>query len=148
MASRTASSSGVVTIHTAVVVASARMRRIRPRKSATGPIVALIFAMLADASDYSEWKTGRRATGLVFSAGSISFKFGTGVAGAATGWILTAAGYVANVQQSGDSLHAIRLLISLFPAAAAIAAVVLFRFYPIDDHLLETIEKDLAARQQ
>jgi len=33
-----------------------------------GPISTLLWVMYADTADYSEWKTGRRATGLVFSA--------------------------------------------------------------------------------
>ena len=41
-----------------------------------GIIFPLVWSMYADAADYSEWKTGRRATGLVFSASSMSQKFG------------------------------------------------------------------------
>jgi glycoside/pentoside/hexuronide:cation symporter, GPH family len=114
---------------------------------ATGPIVALFFAMLADASDYSEWKTGRRATGLTFSAGSLSFKFGTGVAGALTGWVLSLTGYVANTAQPATALLGIRLLMSLLPAVAAVAAVVTLRFYPVDQAVLEQIEEDLATKR-
>jgi GPH family glycoside/pentoside/hexuronide:cation symporter len=113
---------------------------------ATGPIVALFFAMLADAADYSEWKTGRRATGLVFSAGTLSMKFGTGVAGALTGWVLTIFGYVANASQSPETLTGIRLLISLAPALAALAAIGVLRLYPIDARLAARIQGDLAAR--
>ncbi len=109
----------------------------------TGPIVALFFAMLADSSDYSEWKNGRRATGLLFSAGTLSFKFGTGIAGAITGGVLTMVGYVANVQQTPGTLEGIRLLISIFPAGAALLSVLVLRFYTLDAHLLERIEQDL-----
>ncbi len=115
---------------------------------ATGPIVVLFFAMLADAADYSEWKNNRRATGLVYSAGTLSMKFGTGVGGALTGWTLTIVGYTANVAQTPESLLGIRLLISVFPAAAAILGLVAFHFYPIDDKKLETIKEDLKARHQ
>ena len=41
-----------------------------------GPISALLWVMYADTADYSEWKTGRRATGLVFSASIMSNKLG------------------------------------------------------------------------
>lgn len=114
----------------------------------TGPIVALFFAMLGDAADYSEWRTGRRATGLVFSAGTVSFKFGTGVAGAMTGWLLTLFGYVANVAQLPESLLGIRLMISVFPAAAAVAAILVFMKYPINEELLRRIGDDLAERRK
>lgn len=113
---------------------------------ATGPIVALFFAMLGDAADYSEWKTGRRATGLVFSAGTLSMKFGTGVAGALTGWVLTLFGYVANAEQSPETLTGIRLLISILPALAAIVAIGVLRLYPIDARMAAQIEADLQSR--
>ena len=115
---------------------------------ATGPIVVLFFAMLADAADYSEWKTHRRATGLVYSAGTLSLKFGTGVGGALTGWTLTLVGYTANVEQTPESLMGIRLLISVFPAAAALLGLVAFHFYPIDEEMLDNIKDTLKERHQ
>jgi GPH family glycoside/pentoside/hexuronide:cation symporter len=114
----------------------------------TGPIVVLFFAMLADAADYSEWKNHRRATGLVYSAGTLSIKFGTGIGGALTGWTLMVVGYAANVEQTPEALTGIRLLISIFPAVAAILGLIAFRFYPIDDDLLETIKNTLKARHE
>ena len=48
----------------------------------------LIWSMYADAADYSEWKTKRRATGLIFSASSMSQKFGWTIGGALAGWLL------------------------------------------------------------
>ena len=41
----------------------------------------LFFVMLGDAADYSEFRNGRRATGLIYSAGSFATKFGGGIAG-------------------------------------------------------------------
>jgi GPH family glycoside/pentoside/hexuronide:cation symporter len=114
----------------------------------TGPIVVLFFAMLADAADYSEWKNHRRATGLVYSAGTLAIKFGTGIGGALTGWTLMVVGYAANVEQTPEALMGIRLLISIFPAVAAVLGLVAFRFYPIDDDLLETIKNTLKARHE
>ncbi len=111
------------------------------------PVVALFFSMLADTADYSEWKTGRRATGLIFSAGTVAMKFGSGIAGAFTGWILMAFGYVANVTQAPEALLGIRLLMSLFPALTAVALIILFQFYRIDERLLARIEEDLTKQR-
>ncbi len=113
----------------------------------TGPVITLFFAMLADTADYSEWKTHRRATGLVFSAGTLAIKFGTGIAGALTGWLLTVFGYVANVAQSPEALFGIKLLISVFPAIAALLALSIFHFYMIDDILLTRIQEELLERR-
>jgi GPH family glycoside/pentoside/hexuronide:cation symporter len=114
---------------------------------ATGPIVALFFAMLGDAADFAEWKLGSRMTGLVYSAGTLSMKFGTGVAGALTGWLLTAFGYIPNVGQTAEALDGIRLLISVFPAFAAAAAIIVFAFYPLNDSLVQAISKDLELKR-
>ncbi len=115
---------------------------------ATGPIVTLFFAMLADAADFSEWKTYRRATGLVYSAGTLSLKFGTGVGGALTGFTLTYFGYIAGVSQTEETLLGIRLLNSIFPAIAAILGLIAFSYYPINEKLLKTINDALAKRHQ
>lgn len=117
-------------------------------EAATGPIVVLFFAMLADAADYSEWKHYRRATGLVYSAGTLSMKFGTGIGGALTGWTLTVVGYTANVAQTPESLHGIRLLISIFPAVAALVGIIAFRFYPLNEDILATIKNTLKERHE
>jgi glycoside/pentoside/hexuronide:cation symporter, GPH family len=45
--------------------------------------------MYADTADYSEWKNGRRATGLVFSAASMSQKFGASIGMYMVGLLLT-----------------------------------------------------------
>jgi GPH family glycoside/pentoside/hexuronide:cation symporter len=111
------------------------------------PVVALYFSMLADSADYSEWKNGRRATGLVFSAGTVAMKFGSGVAGAAAGWILAGFGYVAGATQSADALLGIRLMMSLIPAGAALLILGLFQLYRIDDKLLAQVSEDLAAQR-
>jgi GPH family glycoside/pentoside/hexuronide:cation symporter len=112
----------------------------------TGPIVALFFAMLADAADYSEWKTNRRATALVFSAGTLSIKFGTAVAASISGWMLAWFGYVANVEQTSEALLGIRLLFSLIPAGVGVLLFVVFQFYRLDETLLLQIEAELNER--
>ena len=103
--------------------------------------------MLADAADYSEWKTGRRATALVFSAGALSMKFGTGIAGAMTGWLLNAYGYIAHAQQSEAALHGIRMLISIYPALACLIIIVVFQFYILKEPFLQKIHRELATKQ-
>ncbi|MFZ1082625.1 MAG: glycoside-pentoside-hexuronide (GPH):cation symporter, partial [Candidatus Kryptoniota bacterium] len=65
-----------------------------------GPTAPLIWAMYADTADYSEWKSGRRATGLVFSAATFAQKFGWALGGALTGWLLAYFGFVANIAQT------------------------------------------------
>jgi GPH family glycoside/pentoside/hexuronide:cation symporter len=56
-------------------------------------------------------------------------------------------GYVANVDQTAESLLGIRLLMSLFPALAALLIIALFQLYRIDEKLLARIEGDLAKQR-
>ncbi len=108
----------------------------------------LFFAMLGDAADYSEFKNGRRATGLVYSAGSFSTKFGGGVAGAIIGFVLAAFNY------SGQSAAAIEgaipgiiMLMSWIPSLIAIVAAVLMVIYPLDQNKLDEITIELNNRR-
>jgi GPH family glycoside/pentoside/hexuronide:cation symporter len=112
-----------------------------------GPAAALVFAMYADASDYSEWKTGRRSTGLVFAASSFAQKMGWALGGAATGWILAAFGYKAG-SSTPESLNGIRMLVSVIPAAASLLAAILPIFYSLDDKRVAGIEAELGERRK
>jgi GPH family glycoside/pentoside/hexuronide:cation symporter len=114
---------------------------------AASPMPVLFFAMLADTADYSEWTTRRRATGIVFSAGSFSMRFGVTLAGAVNGWLLGSFGYIANQAQTSNALLGIRLLMSLIPATIAAAGFVALRLYRIDDRLLRTMQTDLEVRR-
>ena len=70
------------------------------RQLAYGFTIPLLWAMMADVADYSEWKNRRRATAIVFSAIVFGLKAGLGFGGAIGGWVLSAYGYVPNVEQT------------------------------------------------
>ncbi len=112
-----------------------------------GCIFPLIWSMYADSADYSEWKQGRRATGLVFSASSMSQKFGWTIGGAATGWLLAFYGFQANVEQTAVTQHGIQLMLSILPAIAAVISVIFIAFYPLSEEKLEVIESELNAKR-
>ena len=100
--------------------------------------------MYADTADYSQWKTGRRATAMIFSAAAFAQKLGGAIAGAMIGWILASMGYIANQAQTGASEHGIVLLMTLIPGIIAIVAVVAIRFYPLTDEQQKQIQDDLS----
>lgn len=114
----------------------------------TGPLFPLIWAMYADTADYGEWRFGRRATGLIFSAGTFSQKMGWTVGAAVAGWLLGLYGYQANAAQNVNTLFGIRLLVSLMPAAACGLTVLAAPFYNLDAVLEKRIERELAVRRQ
>lgn len=112
------------------------------------PTAPLIWAMYADTADYSEWKWGRRATGLVFSAATFAQKLGWAFGGAVTGWLLAYFGFVANVVQTQGTQDGIRLMMSFIPAVGSILATVAVWFYTLDEPLMERIEQELTSRKK
>jgi GPH family glycoside/pentoside/hexuronide:cation symporter len=113
-----------------------------------GPLSPLLWAMYADAADYGEWKTGRRATGLVFSASTMSQKFGWAIGSAVALSLLGATGFQANVAQSPNVLTMLRLLMSVVPAGFGIVCIVLMLVYRLDAETMKTIQGELAARHR
>jgi glycoside/pentoside/hexuronide:cation symporter, GPH family len=107
----------------------------------------LIWSMYADTADYGEWKFGRRATGLVFSAATFSQKMGWAVGGAVAGFALTMIGFVANVAQSDGTLTGLRHMMSTIPAAIAVLVIIVALFYNLTSPVEKQIAADLQARR-
>ena len=113
-----------------------------------GPLSALLWAMYADTADYAEWKTGRRATGLIFSASIFAQKQGWGVSGGFTLILMSSLGFVANQVQTARSLHGLVELMSIFPAALGVLSLFLLMFfYPLNEHRMSQIAADLKQRR-
>jgi glycoside/pentoside/hexuronide:cation symporter, GPH family len=110
-----------------------------------GIIFPLVWSMYADTADYSEWKNGRRATGLVFSAASMSQKFGASIGIAMVGWILAFYGYQANIEQTEATQNGIRMMLSIYPALGALLAAGFIFIYPLKESVLESISHELAV---
>lgn len=109
----------------------------------------LFFAMLGDAADYSEYTNGRRATGLVYSAGSFATKFGGGIAGALIGLVLGIYGY-----NGLDSLAiqkavpGIIQLMSWIPAIIAVVGAACMLLYPLNQEMMSDITNTLKSRRE
>lgn len=109
----------------------------------------LFFTMLGDAADYSEYLHGRRATGLVYSAGSFATKFGGGVAGAIIGAVLAKYGYVGtDTETIAGAIPGIKLLMGYIPSAIAVVTAVLMLVYPLSDRKLSEITIELGKRRK
>lgn len=114
---------------------------------ALGPKSPLVFSMYADTADYSEWRTGRRATAMVFSAAAFAQKLGGALAGATIGWVLATMGYQANSTQTAESELGILILMTIIPAAFAFLAVIITRVYPLSSEELERVQSELYTRK-
>lgn len=112
-----------------------------------GIMPILFFAMLGDAADYSEYKNGRRATGLIFSAGTFAMKFGSGVAGAITLMILNIYNYDGKAEKTLEMLEGIKLNMSIVPALFVLLGVVALIMYPLTEKKMEVIEAKLKERR-
>lgn len=115
---------------------------------ASGPTMPLLWSMLADTADYSEWKNNRRATGLVYSAATFAQKTGFALGGVIVMGLLSMYGFVADQPQTEESVLGIRMAISVIPGLIAILAAVLLLFYPLNDKLVYNIEKELKKRKE
>jgi Na+/melibiose symporter-like transporter len=115
---------------------------------AYGPTIPLLWAMMADVADYSEWKTRRRATGFVFAGIVFALKAGLGFGGAICGWLLALYGYVPNAAQNGQALNGIRLTGSIYPALTFAIGVVALLFYGISKTLNLQIQDELIERRK
>ena len=115
---------------------------------AYGPTIPLLWAMMGDVADHSEWKTSRRATGIVFAGLVFALKAGLGFGGAIGGWLLDAYGYVPNVEQTATALTGIRLTASVYPAIVFLVGVACLFFYPITKELSLRIQNELAERRR
>ena len=113
-----------------------------------GPLMPLTWSMFADTADYAEWKFNRRATGLIFSAGTFSQKMGWTVGGAIAGWVLAAFHYQPNVAQTEEALVGIRLMMSILPAIGSLLVVGASFFYNLTERKLEVIEAELIERRK
>jgi glycoside/pentoside/hexuronide:cation symporter, GPH family len=111
----------------------------------TGPTSALLWAMFADTADYSEWRKGRRATGLIYSASGMSNKFGWVIGGALVALLLDRYGYQANVAQTAEGQHGIRLLMAIVPAVGTLLAGMGMFFYRLNEARMQKIQGELAV---
>lgn len=116
--------------------------------AAYGPTIPLLWAMIADVADYSEWKTGRRATGFVYAGIVFALKAGLGVGGALANGIIGGYGYVANAAQTPEALQGIRLSATIFSALPFALGVLCVLLYPIGKELNVRIGNELEMRRR
>ncbi len=112
-----------------------------------GSVFPLLWSMYADCADYSELKTGNRATGLIFSASSMSQKLGWALGTAVTGWLLFHFGFEANKVQSVETINGIKMFLSILPAIGTLLAIAFIYFYPLTDNKLKEITAELNKKR-
>ena len=116
---------------------------------AYAPTVPLLWAMIADVADHSEYVHYRRATGFVFAGVVFALKAGLGVGGAILGFLLSGFGYVSGsgVAQTDTAVQGIVLSSSIIPAACFFVGVIALFFYPISKEYNEKMQAELKVRR-
>jgi Na+/melibiose symporter-like transporter len=114
-----------------------------------GITIPLLWAMIADVADYSEWKNNRRATAIIFSAMMVGLKLGLTIGSSLVTKILDYYGYDANSLsgQASEAILGTKLLVSIFPAIPFLLGVGLLFFYEINKTMETQIELDLKQRR-
>jgi GPH family glycoside/pentoside/hexuronide:cation symporter len=112
-----------------------------------GPTIPILWSMMADVADYSEWMTGRRSTALAFASIIFGLKFGLGVGSWLNGQLLGQFHYSPTTALSAASKFGIVSMISIFPALALMIGVGALGRYRLDDKLMKQIEDGLSARR-
>ena len=121
-----------------------------------GITIPILWAMIADVADYSEWRTNRRATAIIFSAMMVGLKTGLSIGGALVAWILGLYGYIP--KQSAVAGQAIiqpdtvaagaKMLVSIYPSIPFLLGVGLLFFYVIDKKMEVKVEMELKVRRE
>ena len=113
-----------------------------------GITTPILWSMVADVADFSEWKYNRRATAIVFSAIMVGLKFGLAIGGALVTKILAIYGYDPDLTtQPAGVVHGIQMAVSVYASIPFLACVGLLFFYEINKQAEVRIEADLAARR-
>jgi glycoside/pentoside/hexuronide:cation symporter, GPH family len=113
-----------------------------------GITIPILWAMIADVADFSEWKNNRRATAIIFSAMMVGLKAGLSIGGSLTTFFLGVFNYIPNSDTQPDSaITGIKLLVSVFPSIPFFIGVGLLFFYEINKKMEVQIESDLKIRR-
>ena len=112
------------------------------------PTIPLLWAMFADVVDYSEWKHGRRATGIIFATIGFALKAGLSLGSAAFLWLMAMYGYSPNAPQTPETLQGIRMCSSVYLGILFAVCTILLMIYPITKRLTIQIADELAERRK
>ena len=109
----------------------------------------LNWALISDAVEYGEWKTGTRSEGVVYSFFLFFRKFSQAVAGFVPGIVLAWVGYQANAVQTQTAIDGIKGLMFLYPGLMAVFTFILMTFcYKLTDNRFKEIVKELGERNK
>ena len=113
------------------------------------PTCAIMWAMYADAADYSEWQTGRRFTGMVFATIGFSLKSGLALGSAGLLWILSGFfNYDTKLPDAANAIAGFRACSSIVVGLFFVAIVLAVAACKLNKETTLKMSADLAERRR
>jgi GPH family glycoside/pentoside/hexuronide:cation symporter len=113
------------------------------------PTIPLIWAIYADVADYSEWKTGRRFTGIAFATIGFALKSGLALGSSSFLWFMVVFfDYEAASADSPRALQGFRVCSGLVVGFLFLVCTALLSIYKLDKRTTVKMEHELSARRK
>ena len=113
------------------------------------PSIPLTWAIFADAADYSEWKTGRRFTGMVFATIGFGLKSGLALGSAAflmiMKWFFN---YDTHLPDEPEAVRGFRFCVGILTGLLFGICTILLLRYPLGKRQTLQMADELAARRR
>jgi Na+/melibiose symporter-like transporter len=111
------------------------------------PTIPLTWAIFADVADYSEWKTGRQATGTIFATIGFALKAGLAIGAYSLLEIQNLMHYNPNAI-TPEIISMFRICTTIVPGILFAICTVFFILYQLDKHTTQTMVDELAQRRR
>lgn len=106
------------------------------------PTITVLYAMINDTAEFTEWRSKIRVEGLINSGASFGMKVGTGIGGGLIGWLLAYGGYAAGVANQTDlATNMIYALNIHIPLMLGIIKIILLFMYKLDGKYTNIVEE-------
>ena len=113
------------------------------RSLGQAPLTSVVFGMMGDTVEFGQWKTHIRQESLIFGAGSLGFKVGTGVTSVIMTSLLAGAGFVESTTGGAVQTAAAQSMISTIfywgPILIWAVAIIVLLMYRLDNKYPEII---------
>jgi glycoside/pentoside/hexuronide:cation symporter, GPH family len=113
------------------------------------PTIPLIWAIYADVADYSEWKTGRRFTGIVFATICFALKTGLALGSSSFLWIMAGLfNYDTKLPDAPEAIHGFRVCSGIGVGLLFAVCSILLMIYKLNKRLTLQMADELAERRK
>ena len=113
------------------------------------PTIPLVWAIFADVADYSEWKTGRRFTGMVFATIGFALKAGLALGSASFLWIMAGVfGYDTKLPGAPEAVAGYRACSGIVVGILFAICTLLLLSYKLNKRLTIQMADELAERRR